>query len=122
MVDYADEEMQEARDALADAEKMREAGVTEKAVVTRLYYACFHAANAVLYAKGFDPQTHQGTVRLFGREVVKAGGATGEDGRFLNDMRSYRQTADYTHDPIEVDVDELVERTGTFVGEMAGLL
>lgn len=96
MTDYAAEEMQEARDALTDAEKMRHAGVTEKAVVTRLYYACFHAANAVLYAKGFDPQTHQGTLRLFGREVVKTGEATGEDGRFLNDMRSHRQTADYT--------------------------
>lgn len=122
MVEYADEEMQEARDALADAEKMLEAGVTEKAVVTRLYYACFHAANAVLYAKGFEPQTHQGTMRLFGREVVKTGDATGEDGRFLNDMRSYRQTADYTHDPIEVDVDELVQRARTFVREMDGLL
>lgn len=40
----------------------------------------------------------------------------------MNDMRSHRQTADYTHDPIEVDVDELVERTRTFVREMTGLL
>lgn len=101
---------------------MRQVGVTEKAVVTRLYYACFHAANAVLYTKGFDPQTHQGTVRLFGREVVTAGEATSEDGRFLNDIRSYRQTADYTHDPIEVDVDELIERTGTFLEDMSALL
>lgn len=70
MAEYADEELQEARDALADAEKMRRVGVTDKAVVTRLYYACFHAANAVLHAIGLDPRTHQGTIRLFGREVV----------------------------------------------------
>lgn len=122
MTDYAAEEMQEARDALTDAEKMRHAGVTEKAVVTRLYYACFHAANAVLYAKGFDPQTHQGTLRLFGREVVKAGEATGEDGRFLNDMRSYRQTADYTHDPIGADVGELIERSEEFIADLEELV
>ena len=58
MADYAAEEMQEALDALSDAKKMQQADVTEKATITRLYYACFHAANAVLYAKGFDPQTH----------------------------------------------------------------
>lgn len=37
-------------------------------------------------------------------------------------MRSYRQTAEYTHDPIEVNVEDLVQRTGTFVKEMAELL
>lgn len=122
MAEYADEELQEAHDALADAEKMRRAGVTDNAVVTRLYYACFHAANAVLYAKGLDPRTHQGTIRLFGREVVKADEASTHDGRFPNDMRSLRQTADYTHDPIEADIDELIERTDDFVGTMAKLL
>lgn len=96
MGEYAEEELQEANDALEDAQKMRQVGVTEKAVVTRLYYACFHAANAVIYAREFEPGTHQGTVRLFGREVVETGDATADDGRFLNDMRSYRQTADYT--------------------------
>lgn len=122
MGEYAEEELQEAYDALDDAQKMPQVGVTEKAVVTRLYYACFRAANAVLYAREFEPGTHQGTERLFGREVVETGDATADDGRFLNDMRSYRQTADYTHDPIEADVDELVERTETFVKAMSELL
>lgn len=122
MVDYAEEEFREATDALADARKMRRAGVTDKAIVTRLYYACFHAANAVLYARGLDPGTHQGTLRLFGKEVVETGGATRDDGRFLNDMRSDRQVADYTHDPIDVDVDELLERSREFVGDVGELL
>lgn len=122
MSEYADEELSEAADALADAEKMHNAGVTEKAIVTRLYYACFHAANAVLYSRGFDPQTHQATVRLFGRELVTTGDAPSDDGRFLNDMRSYRQTADYTHDPIEVDVEDLIERTDGFVTRMEELV
>lgn len=37
-------------------------------------------------------------------------------------MRSLRQTADYTHDPIKADIDELIGRTGDFVGTMAKLL
>lgn len=41
MDEYAEEELHEALDALADGEKMRQVGVTEKAIVTRLYYACF---------------------------------------------------------------------------------
>lgn len=122
MVDYAEEEYREAQAALADAEKMRQVRVTDRAVVTRLYYACFHAANAVLYARELDPRTHQGTLRLFGKEVVEAGDAARNDGRFLNDMRSYRQVADYTHEPLEVDVDELLERTRAFVTDMGALL
>ena len=122
MSEYAEEEMAEARDALADAKKMRKGGVTDKAIVTRLYYACFHAANAVLYSKGFDPQTHQGTMRLFGREIVKPGEAPREAGRFLNDMRSYRQTADYSHDPLDVDIEGLIKRTETFVAELEQLV
>lgn len=122
MGEYANAELQEALDALSDAKKMRRAGVTNEATITRLYYACFHAANAALYANGLDPGSHQGTVRLFGREVVMKGDVPREDGRFLTDMRSLRQTADYTHDPHDVNLDELLERTRSFVARMEELV
>lgn len=95
MDEYVNEELQEAKDALTDAKILHGTQGTDKAVVNRLYYACFHAVNAVLHTKGFDPTTHQGTLRLFGKEVVTEGDATRDDGRFFNDLRSYRQIADY---------------------------
>lgn len=41
--------------------------------------------------------------------------ATREDGRFYNDLRTYRQIADYEHTPVDADVDELVDRTEAFI-------
>ena len=120
MADYAAEELQEARDALSDAAVLRDGG-TDKAVVNRLYYACFHAAQAVLYAKGFEPESHQAVISLFGQEVVLEGEASGADGRFLNELRDYREQADYDHDPIEANIGELFERAEEFVADMEAL-
>jgi uncharacterized protein (UPF0332 family) len=103
MSEYVAEEFKEARDALSDAAVLREGG-TDKAVVNRLYYACFHAAQAVLYAKGFEPGSHRGVISLFGQEVVLEGEASATDGRFLNELRDLREQADYDHDPIEANV------------------
>lgn len=48
-------ELQQARQALSDAETAREAGVSDAAVINRLYYASFHAVQAVLYDHGYEP-------------------------------------------------------------------
>lgn len=119
--EYVEEELQDARDALSDAEKMRQAGVTDEALVNRLYYACFHVVNAVLASKDVEVTSHRGLVAMFGKEVVNNGDASAEEGRFLNTMQMYRQTADYEHKPVQADVDELFERTKAFVAAMEAL-
>lgn len=82
---------------------------------TTRYYACFHAARAVLYDRGFTPDSHQGVLSLFGRHVVQSGDASPEQGRFLNEMMRERLTADYEHEPVSLDLDETYERTEYFV-------
>lgn len=121
MDEYAAGELREANDALSDVDELLQVDVTEKPIVNRLYYACFHAARAALHTRGFDPSTHQGVVSLFGREAVKKGDASGDDGRFVNEMRTYRTTADYEHEPLDVDINALYERTKTFVSDMDAL-
>ncbi|MCH7660103.1 MAG: HEPN domain-containing protein [Euryarchaeota archaeon] len=106
MDEYAEDELEKANDALSDARKLRDVGGTDEAVINRLYYACFHAAQSVLHTRGFDPTTHGGVLTLFGREIVSEGDATGDDGRFLNELQSYRLSADYEHTGIEADIDE----------------
>jgi uncharacterized protein (UPF0332 family) len=122
MDEYAEREVQQAHNALSDARKLREAGGTEGAVINRLYYACFHAAQAVPHTRGHDPTTHGGVLMLFGQEIVATGEATRDDGRFFNEMQSYRLAADYEHGQIDVDVSNRIERTETFVRDMEGLL
>lgn len=120
MSDYAAEELEEAHDALSDAAVLRDDG-TDKALVNRLYYACFHAAQAVLYTKGFEPGSHRAVVSLFGQEVVLDDEASKDDGRFLNELRDLREQADYDHEPIEADTEALFARTDAFVTDMEAL-
>ncbi|MFB6312111.1 MAG: hypothetical protein ABEH64_13130 [Salinirussus sp.] len=44
-------------------------------MINRLYYAAFHAVQAVLYDRGFEPTSHGGVLSLFGSEIIAAGDA-----------------------------------------------
>lgn len=114
-------ELELAYGALADADASRQQG-TDRGVVSRLYYACFHAAKAVLYDRGFDPKTHGTTIQWFGREIVLEGDASDDDGRFLRQLYTKRQEADYDQDDLVVNVGSLYARAEVFVDDMAELL
>ncbi|WP_158055613.1 HEPN domain-containing protein [Halorussus halophilus] len=120
--DYVTEELEQASTALADAEILEDGKGSDTAVVNRLYYACFHAAQAVLYAKGFDPTSHRGVSTLFGKEVVLKEEVPRDDGRFLSELWDYREQADYGYDTLDVDLTTLRARTETFVARMSDLV
>lgn len=67
---YVDEELRKAREALRDAERLDESGGSDEGIVNRLYYASFHAAQAVLYDRGVAPSSHGAVRNLFGAHVV----------------------------------------------------
>lgn len=121
MPDDPDVELELAYGALADANTLRQQG-TKRGAISRLYYACFHAAQAVLYEKGFYPKQHGAVSRLFGREVVLAGDASRSDGEFLNEMYDTRREADYEQSPPTVNVDSLYSRSEIFVDNMSDLI
>lgn len=124
MRERVESELLKAETALSDAKTLKEGGGSDEAIINRLYYACFHAAQAALYAGGYDPTTHNAVVRLFGREFVNAGQVAKSSGRFLSEMRDLRNDADYGHESIEIDVeiDALIPRATEFVDEMDELL
>lgn len=76
--DPIDEQLKQARQALEDASGAREANLSDTVVINRLYYACFHAAQAVLYERGYEPESHGGVLSLFGSELVVEGDVTRE--------------------------------------------
>jgi len=119
---YAGEELTKARDALSDAEELVSVDGSDEGVVNRLYYACFHAAQAALYARGVEPKSHGAVRNQFGSEVVLDGDATREQGRLLTTLADLRQQADYGYEPIEADVDSLLERARMFVADMTALV
>lgn len=116
-----EDQLRQARQALSDAEGARNANLSDAVIINRLYYACFHAAQAALYDRGFEPTTHGGVLTLFGSEIVGEGDAPRTDGRFLNDLGELRQQADYGYGTIDENVDALLARTRQFVSEMESL-
>lgn len=89
----ATDQVSQARDALKDARVLLTNDGSDAGVLNRLYYAAFHAAQAVLYAKGETPSSHGHVRHQFGQRVVLAGDASREEGRLLGRLYDYRQEA-----------------------------
>ena len=64
-------------------------------IASRAYYAAFHAAQALLASEGLHAETHQGVVNLFGLHFAKSGKMNPRLGRFLNNLKDDRESADY---------------------------
>lgn len=86
----ADESMKAAR-LLVDAGLLHDAE-------SRLYYAIYHAAVAVLLTEGIEPRSHAGTVSLLGLHFVKTGRMGAEDARLFARIQKYRIESDYGRD------------------------
>lgn len=110
-----DREFAKADQMLADARKAHDVDISKATIVNRLYYACFHAAQAALYAHGFDPQSHGRVQTLLGRKFIQAGDLERKHGRFLNDMETYRRRVDYGSGGVERDTADLLQETTAFL-------
>lgn len=64
-------------------------------VANRLYYAVFHAVNAMLFADGIRTGTHKGTSVQFGKFYVLTGIFSREDGVLYSHLQTMREKADY---------------------------
>lgn len=69
-----------------------------------------HAARAVLYAQGYDPNTHQGVLSLFNQHLVPPGHLEPLAARVLARLQKYREQADYGESFV-VDLAGVVEET-----------
>jgi uncharacterized protein (UPF0332 family) len=113
-----DREFEKAEQMLTDARTAHEVEISKSSIVSRLYYACFHAAQAALYARGVNPQSHGAVQMLFGRELIDDGEVPGSAGRFLSDMETYRRRVDYGSGGVEHDTDDLIQQTTEFLDIM----
>lgn len=117
-----DREFQRAEQMLADAKTAHEVDISKATIVNRLYYACFHAAQAALYARGYTPESHGRVQTLLGRELIQTGEVPREMGRFLNDMETYRRRVDYGSGGVERDTEALLDQTTSFLETMRSII
>jgi uncharacterized protein (UPF0332 family) len=64
--------LRRADKALLAAKSLLKENLLEDSI-SRAYYAMFHAAQAILYAKGLKAKRHAGVKKLFGEYIVKKG-------------------------------------------------
>jgi uncharacterized protein (UPF0332 family) len=79
---------------LRGAAVLLDQGLWEPAVHA-LYYACLHAALALLSTAGISATTHRGIGQVFGLHFVKDGPLPGHFGRLLAQLMTDRELADY---------------------------
>lgn len=98
------------------AELLRKDGDSNSAV-SRIYYAMFYCAEAVLMTKDMSFSSHKGVLSAFGEHFIKTGIFSKETGRNLNRAFEKRQLSDYeyTFSFEEDEVQELLKNGKAFV-------
>lgn len=87
-------ELGKANDCLKSAEILASNGQYTDAV-SRLYYYVFHNVRALLFTKGYEPKSHEGTLRLLGMHYIKPGILPIELSHIFSKLMKYREEADY---------------------------
>ena len=86
--------MERADEAIEEAALMSTSG-HYNAAVTRLYYACFYAVQALLLKHQIAATTHAGVKAMFGLHFVSKGLVPIEHGKTFNTLFEKRHSSDY---------------------------
>lgn len=87
-------ELEGASKTLSEAELLFNNGFYSGAV-SRLYYSLLFTIRALLLAKGLEPKSHEGALRLFSLHFVKEGPFEAKDSHIFSKLMKYREEADY---------------------------
>jgi uncharacterized protein (UPF0332 family) len=83
-----------ARESYEEARILADSGHWNTCV-SRLYYACFYSASALLEKHGLSSSKHSGVRSLFNNHFARAGIITKDVSAIYNDLFDRRQESDY---------------------------
>ncbi len=108
--------LDKARRYVRSAELLRADGDYSSAV-SRLYYAMFYGAEAILLSKRLIYSSHRAVISALGQQVIKPGEAPAEMHRWLREVFDKRQLGDYETMPTldENDVRDLQRKADQFL-------
>lgn len=92
--------------------------------ISKIYYAVFNAALALLAKSELAPKTHSGVKSLFNKEYVLSEKIDKETGAILAELFAKRMEADYEDFPI-IDAEEipiLIKKAEKFIGAAKTIL
>ncbi len=115
-------EVAHGRQALAAALALRDLGLHNDAL-SRLYYAMFHLATALLLTEGVEPRRHRALPGLLLSHLGEAGFDAADAARLAR-LASYRDMADYERafDATAEIVEEAARDTSLFIDKALACL
>jgi len=115
--------LRRAREALAEADMMAQAGHWNTCV-NRLYYSCFYAASALLLQHSLSSARHSGVLSLFNQHFVQARIVSSDLWSAYNQLFVNRAQADYGDLVVfgEVEVRPWILQARQFVERIEELL
>lgn len=88
-------ELARAGESLRAARLLSDAGLLADAE-SRVYYAAYHAAVALLLSEGLEARSHSGVGQMLGLHFVRTGRLDAADARLFARLQKYRVEADYS--------------------------
>ncbi|MCU0375195.1 MAG: HEPN domain-containing protein [Chitinophagaceae bacterium] len=121
--DYIKYKLQKAAISINEARLLHENAMHETAV-SRLYYAAFYAANALLTNDGLNPKTHTGTKSLLNKEYFLPGKLDNSFAELYTMLMAKRHEADYENFAFinEQQIPEWIDKTKSFINEIGKLV
>lgn len=112
-------EMEKAYDTFAQVKVLQQAGFWD-GVANRLYYAAFHAVNALLLKNGHYVHTHHGVSAVFHQNFIKTGILSKQTAELYSILQTMREKSDYncSFGASQNIIEPLIEPTHQFLEEI----
>lgn len=116
-------ELSKAHEAYEDIEILK-ASKRWNGAANRLYYAVFHAVNALFINDGLEAGRHKTSHSLFSLHYVKTGKLPLDYGRLYNNLQRLREKSDYNcfFDVSEKDIEEGITIAADFIQAIEHLI
>ncbi len=112
--------IEQAEQALKDANLLWHTGRSHRAAISRAYYAIFYASQSILETKQLVASSHKAQISLFGEHFIKPGIFPKKLGKMFGTFFSLRQNSDYDllAEIQDDEVEEALKDAQEFVREI----
>ena len=103
-------ELEKAVNTMQQISELQKLGYWDN-IANRLYYAVFHAVNALLIHDSHPVNTHRGVIALFGNYYIRTGIFASEDGRLYSDLQTMRNNSDYncSYNATQQEIEPMID-------------
>ena len=116
--------LNEADASIDEAKVLLREGMSNRAVMNRLYYAMFYTVLALLQEKQLGTSKHIGAIAMFDKEFIKTGVFEKTMSKTVHRAFELRQKGDYMEEAevSKEDIEEMLPKTIEFVNTVRAFL